>query len=56
MASSVGYELKRFRLEKKGNFERGIGEFKALPLVGKISYDVNKHLTLNTYGGWLFDG
>ena len=56
VASSVGYELKRFRLEKKGNFERGIGEFKALPLVGKISYDVNKHLTLNTYGGWLFDG
>jgi len=56
VASSVGYELRRFRLEKKGNFERGIGEFSTLPLTGKISYTVNKYLTLNTYGGWLFDG
>ena len=56
LASSVGYELRRFRLEKKGNFERGIGEFQTLPLTGRISYTVNKYLTLNTYGGWLFDG
>ena len=52
----MGYERKRLRLDEKGNFERGIGEFRTLPLAGKISYTVNKHLTLNTYGGWLFDG
>ena len=27
-----------------------------LPLAAKISYTVNKHLSVNTYGGWLFDG
>jgi hypothetical protein len=56
VSSSVGYELRRFRLDEKGNFEKGIGEFRTLPLAAKISYTVNKHLTLNTYGGWLFDG
>ena len=56
VSSSVGYELRRFRLDEKGNFEKGIGEFRTLPLAGKISYTVNKYLTLNTYGGWLFDG
>jgi len=56
IGSSVGYELRRFRLDKKGNFEKGIGELRTLPLTAKISYTVNKHLSLNTYGGWLFDG
>ncbi|GJM15409.1 MAG: hypothetical protein DHS20C13_07360 [Thermodesulfobacteriota bacterium] len=56
VATSVGYEFTRFRLEKKGNFPRGIGDFKALPLVGRVSYDVNKYLTLNSYGGFLFLG
>ncbi|TFG75407.1 MAG: hypothetical protein E4H21_08860 [Thermodesulfobacteriales bacterium] len=56
VASSVGYELRRFRLDEKGNFEEGIGQIQTLPLSAKISYTVNKFLTLNTYGGWLFDG
>ncbi|MEK6224119.1 MAG: hypothetical protein N2A97_04555 [Thermodesulfobacteriales bacterium] len=56
VSSSVAYELRRFRLDEKGNFEKGIGEIRTLPLAAKISYTVNKHLSLNTYGGWLFDG
>jgi hypothetical protein len=56
VASSIGFEFNRFRLEKDGNFSEGIGDFKALPLMGRISYDVNKYLTLNTYGGFLFAG
>ena len=56
VATSVGYEFNRFRLDKEGNFPRGIGDFKALPLVGRMSYDVNKYLTLNGYGGYLFLG
>jgi len=56
VATSIGYEFSRFRLEKKGNFPKGIGDFKALPLVGRVSYDVNKYLTLNSYGGFLFLG
>jgi hypothetical protein len=56
VATSVGYEFNRFRLDKEGNFPRGIGDFKALPLVGRMSYDVNKYLTLNGYGGFLFLG
>ncbi len=56
VATSVGYEVRRFRLDEKGNFEKGIGQIQSLPLAAKISYTVNKHLTLNTYGGWLFDG
>lgn len=56
IASSVGFEFNRFRLDKEGNFPRGIGDFKALPVVGRVSYDINKHLTLNGYGGVLFAG
>lgn len=56
VASSIGYEFNRFRLEKDGNFSEGIGDFRALPLIGRVSYDVNKYLTLNTYGGFLFSG
>jgi len=56
VSSSVAYELRRFRLDEKGNFEKGIGEIRTLPLAAKISYTVNKLLSLNTYGGWLFDG
>lgn len=56
VASSIGYEFNRFRLEEDGNFSEGIGDFRALPLIGRISYDVNKYLTLNTYGGFLFSG
>jgi len=56
VSSSVAYELRRFRLDEKGNFEKGIGEIRTLPLAAKISYTLNKHLSLNTYGGWLFDG
>lgn len=56
IASSVGFEFNRFRLDKEGNFPRGIGDFKALPVMGRASYDVNKYLTLNGYGGVLFSG
>lgn len=56
VATTVGYEFNRFRLDEKGNFPSGIGDFKALPLVGRVSYDVNKFLTLNAYGGYLFLG
>ncbi len=55
-ATNVGYEFNRFRLDKDGNFPRGIGDFRALPWVGRISYDINKYLTVNTYGGLLFLG
>lgn len=55
-ATNVGFEFNRFRLDKNGNFPRGIGEFKALPWVARISYDVNKYITVNTYGGLLFFG
>ena len=56
VATNVGYEFNRFRLEKNGNFPKGIGDFKALPWVGRISYDINEFLTVNTYGGLLFLG
>lgn len=56
VATNVGFEFNRFRLDKDGNFPRGIGDFKALPWVGRISYDVKKYLTLNAYGGLLFLG
>jgi len=56
VGTSVSYEVRRFRLDKDGNFEKGIGQMQSLPVAAKISYTVNKFLTLNTYGGWLFDG
>lgn len=56
IATNVGYEHNRFRLKKDGNFSKGIGDLKAMPVVARVSYDVNKYLTLNTYGGLLFFG
>ena len=56
IATNVGYEFNRFRLEKDGNFPEGIGDFKAMPWVGRISYDVTRYLTVNGYGGLLFFG
>ncbi len=56
IATNVGFEFNRFRLDKDGNFPRGIGDFKALPWVGRISYDINKFLAVNAYGGLLFIG
>ncbi len=56
VATNIGYEFNRFRLEKDGNFPKGIGDFKAMPWVGRVSYDINKYLTVNGYGGLLFFG
>lgn len=56
IATNVGYEFNRFRLDEKGNFPEGIGDLKALPWVGRVSYDVTRYLTVNGYGGLLFLG
>lgn len=56
IATNVGYEFNRFRLEKDGNFPKGIGDFKAMPWVGRVSYDLTRYLTVNGYGGLLFFG
>ncbi len=56
MATGAAYRLNRFRLDKSGTIPGGIGEERAVPVWGRISCRLDRHLHLDLVAGAMLAG
>lgn len=56
MATGAAYRLSRFRLDKSGTAPDGVGEERSVPVWGRISWRLDRHLHLDLVAGALLAG
>lgn len=56
MATGAAYRLNRFRLDRSGTIPGGIGEERAVPVWGRISCRLARHLHLDLVAGTMLAG
>lgn len=56
IATGAAYRLSRFRLDKNGKTPDGIGEERAVPVWGRISWRLDRHLHLDLIAGTMLAG